>query len=123
LAYANTIVVEGRFLAPSEQRGQAITIRLTPFGPKIMFGRNRLNEVGKLYFPNSDRRKPGFDASLMIAEADLPTLAISLSSVSKYLNIWTYDSFPVEATEEAKVSAYGLTATVHENIKFWAGVD
>ncbi len=88
-----------------------------------MFGRQRLNEVGKLYFPNGERAKSGFEVSLMIAEADLPTLAIALSSISKYMNLWTYDNFPAEAPDEARVSAYALAARIPERIRSWAGTD
>lgn len=60
-----------------------------------------------------------YEASLMLPEADLPMLAIALSTTTRYLDIWT----PGLDVDVARITNYSLSATVGDKVKPWAGVD
>ena len=115
LNYVRSIDLSGRILAPREHRGRSITVHLSPFGPKMRFGPREMDEVGRLYLP-APAARPEFRTTLLIPEDALTTTVVCLSSVWKYLHIWTFD--PDE--EEASVRAYSFSADVAEKLKGWA---
>jgi len=104
--------IEGRIRAPGPYRDQRIYIYLMPFGPQ----RDEWDEVGRLYFhPNRPGDKPPLSATLLIPEATLPVAATCLSSIWKYIHIWTFD----EDAEEASVSGFGFDTKIHKNLAAW----
>jgi hypothetical protein len=48
LEYGRNFTIRGRVRAPSALRGKVLDVTLSPFGPKVLFGRNGLKEVGRL---------------------------------------------------------------------------
>jgi hypothetical protein len=117
LNYVRHIDLSGRILAPREHRARSITVHLSPFGPKMRFGRRDMDEVGQLYLPSAAR--PEFRTTLLIPEGALTTTATCLSSVWKYLHIWTFDP----DDEEASVRSYSFSATISEKVRPWAEGD
>jgi hypothetical protein len=113
-----TIRVEGRIQAPQVHRGRNIRVGFTPFGPELRFG-GGLKTVGSLFLYRSAPDSRDWEASLMLPEADLPMLGIALSTTSRYLHIWT----PSVDVEVARVTNYGLAASLGEKVKSWAGLD
>jgi hypothetical protein len=119
LSYVRGFEVDGRVVAPKAHRSKAIRIWISPFGPEVRFGSDKLNEVGQLYIRRPVPQKPDFSARLMIPEAALPMAATCLASVWKYLHIWTFD----EDAERASVSAFSFSSTVHRNLDAWVAAD
>jgi hypothetical protein len=113
--------VDGHILAPREHRGHDIKVRVTPVGPDMRFDRAGLNRVGWFYLPTVTPAQGGYSANLLLPEAYLTLLAAALSATAKYLNIWTSDLDG--DTDEAIVSDYGLSSTIPDKVKPWAGVD
>ena len=113
-----SIDVEGRILAPQEHRGHDVCVHFSPFGPRMRFGRRGLDRVGWFYLPRSAPEQRGYSASLLLPGADLTLLAVALSSTTKYLHLWTFDL----DIDQANVRDYGLSSTISDKVKPWAGV-
>lgn len=116
--YSRDFKIRGRARAPSPLRGKVFDVTLSPFGPKVLFGRNGFKEVGRLGLgtPGQDN---DVSVRLMLPEAAISSTATSLASAWKHLDLWTFD-----ATEGgAKVSAFAFSATIHPNLADWANAD
>lgn len=107
--------IDGRIIAPKTLRTKSIRIWLSPFGPDMQFGPDELDEVGQVYIHTHRPQKPDFSATLLIPEASLPVVAICLSSIWKYVHVFTFD----EDAERASVNAFGFDAKLHNNVIAW----
>jgi len=118
LEYGRDFKIRGRVRAPSAMRGQVAEITLVPFGPKVLFGRNGLKEVGRL-----NAGLPGGDcdlaATIMLPESAIHSTATALASVWKHLDLWAFD--PTE--DGARISAFAFSAAIHPNLLDWANGD
>ena len=94
-------------------------IWLSPFGSEIKFGAGGLDRVGQFYKDRLDAIGSDFEASLHLPEEALPSAITCLSSVWRYLDIWIgeYEG------DEAAVTAFSFSASIHPNLKEWAGAD
>ncbi|MBW8814576.1 MAG: hypothetical protein JF588_14215 [Caulobacterales bacterium] len=115
LIYGRDFKIQGRVRAPGALRGKSIEITLSPFGPKVLFGRNGLKEIGRL---NVGAPGQGIDfaATLMLPESAIPSTATSLASTWKHLDLWTFE----ETNECARISAFSFSAAIHGNLLDWA---
>jgi hypothetical protein len=93
-------------------------VTLSPFGPKTLFGRNGLKEVGRLSFGAPDE-DADFAVTLMLPESAIPSTATSLASMWKHLDLWIFD----DTEEGAKISAFSFSAAIHSNLLDWANGD
>jgi putative cofactor-binding repeat protein len=118
LIYGRDFKIQGRVRAPSALRGKSINITLSPFGPKVLFGRNGLKEVGRLSV-GSPGQDIDFAATLMLPESAIPSTATSLASAWKHLDLWTFE----ETNEGARISAFSFSAAIHGNLLDWANGD
>ena len=116
LDYGRDFTIHGRLRAPHELRGKTIKVTLTPFGPKVGFGRGGLQHVGAFTTPSE-----GFEleAVLMLPEDAITSTATSLGSRWKYLQIKTDDEGP----DGTKASAYFFHARIHPNLEAWANAE
>lgn len=119
LDYVRSFEIEGCVVAPKRHRGKSIRLWLTPFGPDMRFGPGELEEVGQLRFRPRQSGKPDLSATLLVPEAALPTAATCLSTIWKYVHIWTFD----ERAEQASVSKFSFSSTIHGNLKEWIASD
>ncbi len=117
LDYSRDFQIQGRIRAPGFLRNRAIAVTLSPFGPKVLFGRNGLKEVGRLSVA------PGADTdlalNLMLPESAIPSTATSLANSWKHLHFWTFN----EADEGARISSFWFSADIHPNLSEWANAD
>jgi hypothetical protein len=104
-----TIDIQARVRAPAQHRGQNIQIHLTPVGPE----HNEWDEVGRLYFSRPEQ--PRLNATLLIPEATVPLAATCLSSIWRYVHIWTFDA----DADEASVSGFSFGTKIHKNLAAW----
>lgn len=118
LDYGRDFTVHGRVRAPRELRGKTMKVTLSPFGPRVRFGRGGLEHVGRLAVlaPGAD---VDFEATLMLPEEAIATTATSLASRWRHLQILTFDEGP----HGARVSSYFFGADVHSNLRQWANAD
>jgi hypothetical protein len=119
LDLVRTIWLDGRIQAPAEHRGRKIDVLVRPFGPEIRFGRRGLKSVGSLVLLTDAGERRGWEASLLLPEVDLATLAVAVSTTTKYLHIWTCGL----DVEVARITDYSLSSTIGHKVKPWAGVD
>lgn len=118
LDYGRDFKIQGRVRAPGALRGKIIELSLSPFGPKVLFGRNGLKEVGRLSVRAPDE-DVDFAATLMLPESAIPSTATSLATAWKHLDLWTFD----ETDEGARISAFAFSAAIHANLLDWANAD
>jgi hypothetical protein len=104
-----TFDIRARVRAPAQHRGQNIYIHMTPVGPD----HDEWDEVGRLYFSRPEN--PRLSATLLIPEVTVPLAATCLSSIWKYVHIWTFDA----DAEEASVSGFSFDTTIHKNLAAW----
>jgi hypothetical protein len=118
LDYGRDFKIQGRVRAPGALRGKTIDVKLSPFGPKVLFGRNGLQELGRLSVgaPGEDA---DFAATLLLPESAISSTATSLASMWKHLDFWTFD----ETDEGARISAFSFSAEIHANLLDWANAD
>lgn len=115
LDYGRDFKIQGRVRAPGALRGKTIDVTMSPFGPKVLFGRKGLREIGRLG-AGAPGQDADFAASLMLPESAIASTAISLATVWKHLDRWTLD-----ATDEgARISAFSFSAEIHANLLDWA---
>lgn len=119
LEYSRDFTIQGRIRAPSELRGKCIKVTLSPFGPKVRFGRGGMQQVGQMIVRAPEATDTELDATLMLPEAAIPTTATSLASIWKHLDIWTFERDP----KSAKISAYAFSAEIHANLQAWANAE
>jgi hypothetical protein len=119
LNYSRGIEIIGRVRAPSPHRGKLMRIWLSPFGSETTFGDGRLDRVGQFYRDRLEAIGADFEASLHLPESALSPAITCLSSVWRYLDIWI-DEYQ---GDEAPVTAFSFSASIHPNLKEWAGVD
>ncbi|MDZ4376432.1 MAG: hypothetical protein U1C74_34030 [Phenylobacterium sp.] len=118
LDYGRNFIIQGRIRAPRPLRGKSIKVTLSPFGPRVRFGRGGLQHVGRLAV-----QQPGapndYEAVLMLPESAIPSTATSLASIWKYLQVLTLD----EGAGGARISAYFFAADIHPNLQAWANAE
>ena len=114
LDYDRHFQIRGRIRAPAVLRNKRVEVTLSPFGPKVVFGRNGLKELGRLRAAATPATE--FAASLMLPETAIATTAASLASNWKYLHLWTFDETHAGAT----ISSFSFSATIHPNLMDWA---
>lgn len=119
LNYSRGIEVAGRVRAPAIHRGKRVRIWVSPFGAETAFGAEGLGDVGRLYTNRADALKSDLQVSLNLPEVALSPALTSLASVWKYLDIWTSD----DGQDEADVTAYSFSASIHPNLAGWAGLE
>jgi hypothetical protein len=109
LDYGRDFTLHGRVRTPRELRGRTIKVTLSPFGPKVRFGRGGLGQVGRLKTLPPDS---GFDFEgvLMLPEDAIATTATSLASTWKHLQVHTFDDDPQQ------VAAYFFSAAIHPTL-------
>ena len=79
LEYGRDFQIQGRIRSPSVLRGKSMDLTLTPFGPRVLFGRNGLTDVGRITV-RATGAEEGFAAVLMLPESAIPSTATSLAS-------------------------------------------
>lgn len=118
LDYGRDFTIRARVRAPKALRGKSMTVTLSPFGPRVRFGRGGLQQVGRL-----DVLAPGgeidFEATLMLPEEAVAATATSLASAWRHLDIWTFDEGP----RSARVESYSFAADIHPNVRPWADAE
>jgi hypothetical protein len=118
LDYGRHFTIMGRVRAPRELRGKTMKVTLSPFGPKVRFGRGGAQQVGLLTGPRT-AAEFDFEATLSLPEEATPTTATSLASIWKHLQMLTVD----EGAQETKISAYFFGAEIPANLQAWADAD
>jgi len=116
LAYTRSIQIAGRVRAPNIHRGKGIQIWISPFGREVRFDA-RTGEVGQFYSQRLGALGPDFEATLRLPEEALPPALTCLSSVWKFVDIWTAE----KQGDAAKVTAFCFSASIHPNLIEWAG--
>jgi hypothetical protein len=109
--------IHGQLRAPRELRGKTIKVILSPFGPKVRFGRGGLQQVGALK-ASPECSNFDFEATLMLPEEAIAPTITSLSSTWKHLQIKTD-----EEPGGARIFAYYFQASIHPNLEAWANAD
>ncbi len=115
LNYIRGFNIEGRVIAPKAHCTKSIRIWISLFGPEMLFGRDGLDEVGQLHVVRPASGRSDLTATLLVPETAQPFAATSLSSVWKYIHIWTFD----EEDDKASISAFSFSATVDANLDAW----
>jgi hypothetical protein len=118
LDYGRDFTIRGLVRAPRELRGKATKITLSPFGPKVRFGRGGLQHVGALAVLPSGS-DVDLEATLMLPAEAVPTTATSLASAWKHLQLQTFD----EGLQGARICRYFFHASIHPNLEAWANAD
>ena len=118
LMYSRTIEITGRVRAPSVHRGKLIQIWISPFGREVRFNA-RTGEVGQFYSQRLGPQGPDFEVNLELPEEALAPALTCLSSVWKFVDIWTAE----KQGEPAKVTAFCFSASIHPNLIDWAGAE
>lgn len=116
LSYSRSIEIIGRVRAPSPHRGKLVRVWLSPFGPEVDFSADGRDSVGQFYRNRPDELGSDFQANLDLPETALSPALTCLSSVWKYLDIWTLDEGP-----QTGVTAFSFSAAIHPNLAGWAG--
>jgi hypothetical protein len=119
LNYSRGIEIVGRVRAPNPHRAKPMRIWLSTFGPETRFGDGDLDRVGQFYRDRLGTSGPDFEASLHLPESALSPAITCLSSVWRYLDIWI-DEYQ---GDEAAVTAFSFSASIHPNLAEWAGPD
>lgn len=118
LDYGRDFILHGRISAPRELRGKSIKVTLSPFGPKVRFGRGGLQRVGRLTVPPPDSEFD-FEGVLMLPDDAIATTATSLATTWKHLQVRILD----QDVQGAKVLSYHFAAAIHPNLRAWAHGD
>lgn len=118
LDYGRDFTIQGRIRTPRGLRGKSMKVTLSPFGPKVRFGRGGLGQIGRV-----EVLPPGaeydFEATLMLPEDAIATTATSLGLIWRHVQIHTFD----EALQGAKVSSLFFCAAVSPDLEASAGAD
>jgi hypothetical protein len=117
LNYSRGIEIKGRIRAPRAHRGKPIRIWLSPVGPDVDFGVDGLDSIGRFYRRRSEADPSEYQVSLCLPESGLSPAISCLSSIWKYLDIWTVD----DDDDEAPVAAFSFSASIHPNLVSWVG--
>ena len=91
----------GRVCAPEGAGGKTFKARLTPFGPKVRFGRRGQQALGEIRISPAGAEDE-IEAVLMLPEAAIATTALSLTSHWRFLQVHTRN----ETSDSAEVKAY-----------------
>lgn len=118
LTYGRDFVIRGRVRAPRELRGKAITVTLSPFGPKVKFGPGGLRQIGDLRIPTAGG-DCDLEATLMLPEDAIPATAAALATLWKNLQLITRN----ESAEGAEISHYFFGVHIHANLEAWANAE
>jgi hypothetical protein len=118
LDYGRDLIIRGQMRAPRELRGRTIKVILSPFGPKVRFGRGGLLQVGVLK-TSPEGANFDFEASLMLPEDAIAPTITTLASTWKHLQIQTGD----DDLHAARIFAYSFHADIPPNFKGWADAD
>lgn len=115
LHYTRGFEIEGRIAAPSSDVDRAIRLWLSPFGPDRTFDVDSPDGVGDIHRHEPPKYGRDLGGTLLIPESAVTPIASCLSSVWKYLHIWTFDEDP----KGASVSAFSFSRDVHKNLAPW----
>jgi hypothetical protein len=118
LDYDRDLIVRGRVRAPAELRGKTIEVILSPFGPKVHFGRGGLHQVGTCK-ASPEGSDSDFQATLMLPEDAIAPSITSLASTWKHLQI----QIGADDLGGGAIFAYSFHAYIHPNLKAWADAD
>lgn len=118
LDYGRDFTLHGRVRAPHELRGKTVRITLSPFGPKVRFGRGRVRDLGTLMVCRREE-DVDFKATLLLPEEAIPATATALATTWKHLDIWTLE----ESIGGARIPTFSFSADIHPNLQAWANAD
>ena len=108
LNYVRAFELSGRVVAPHAHCGRTIRIWISPFGADMRFGRDEMDEVGRLYLSPTSSDKADWTARLMLPADAVAALATCLGAVSKYVFISIFDG----RDEEASIDHYAFSSTL-----------
>lgn len=91
----------GRACSPEGAGGKTFKARLTPFGPKVRFGRKGRQSLGEIRLSPAGAEDE-IQAVLMLPEAAIATTALSLATHWRFLQVHTRN----ETSDGAEVKAY-----------------
>ena len=115
LIYTQGLDITGRIVAPVVRDGEFARVWITPFGPDLNFGPHGLRNVGQCH-PGHEGRGTDLEANLLLPHDLLSGVITCLSSVWKYLHLWTADA----PLDPAVVTDFAFSATLSETIRSWA---
>lgn len=115
LEFGRDFTIRGRVRAPRELRGKIVKVVLSPFGPRVRFGRGGLQQIGRLTMLPAGG-EVDFEAMLMLPEGAIATTAMSLASIWKHVDIRISGA----ALQGASVSSYSFAAAVHPDVPGWS---
>lgn len=98
--------IVGRIVAPGGRQGQSARVWIIPFGADLTFGPDGLQDVGQCH-PGHEGRGTDFEANLLLPHDTLSDVITCLSSVWKYLHLWTADA----PSDPAVVTDFAFAAT------------
>ncbi len=96
LIHSRGLDITGQVITPDVSQGQTVRIWIAPFAPDLDFGPDGLSDVGQCH-PGNQRRGTAFEVSLMLPQDALPAAITCLSTIWKYLHLWTTEPPPHEA--------------------------
>lgn len=118
LNYVRSIEILGRIRAPLVHRAKLMRIWISPFRSDMRFGDEGLDEVGQFYRGAGDVFGTSFQASLHLPEDALAPALSCLSSIWRFMDIWTVEDDP---DDRGSVTAFTFSARIHPNLAEWAG--
>jgi len=119
LSFSRGFELSGRVVAPARFRDRRFRIWMSPFGADWKFGRNEMDEVGRVYFVPQKGITSGSAITLFFPEATLDTVSTCLASVWKYLDVFTFGEDP----DEASVSGFSFTKGIDQALMPWVSGD
>jgi len=111
LLYTRGLEISGRVVAPGVRRGQAVRVWITPVAPDLDFGPKGLREVGQCR-PGRETSGTSFEVSLLLPCDALSGAITCLSTVWKYLHLWTTDGPP----DHAAISDFAFSSAIPETL-------
>jgi hypothetical protein len=112
--YTRGVDLRGRVIAPKVHSGKAIWVWLSPSPLRYWSAPDPLDEVGQFEAYEEPLNGRCFGATILIPEDSLSNVLTCLSSVWRYIHIWTLDPFP-----RASISAVSFARDVHKNLEPW----
>lgn len=115
LHYGQWFEIEGRIAAPKNNRDQRIRVWLSPFGPEMEFDVDSPDGLGHVYRHDPPKYGSHMSAQLLLPESAIPSVATCLSSVWKYIHLWTFD----DDGKQASIRSYSFSRDFHPNLERW----
>jgi hypothetical protein len=119
LHYVRAFDIDGEVTAPKALRGCRVRVGISPFDESLRFGPEHYPEVGRLVFRHPEEGRKGLSLTILLPEDSITTTATCLTSVWKYLHVWTRPG----DEEQASIRAYTFSADIHPNLQGWANDD